>query len=84
LVGVYIRCIYRIAELAGGWKNKIMQDEISFYVLDVAMVCVAVLALAVAYPGVWYKPVLVRGTEMEQEKTSRSESEDSGVVGSQV
>jgi hypothetical protein len=28
-VGVYIRCIYRIAEQAG-WKNKIMQDEISF------------------------------------------------------
>jgi hypothetical protein len=63
-------------ELAGGWKNKVMQDEISFYVLDGAMVCVAVLALTVTYPGGWYKPVLVRGTEMEQEKTPRSEPED--------
>jgi hypothetical protein len=42
------------------------------------------LFLTVAYPGVRYKPVLVRRTEMEQEKTPRSESEDSGFVGSQV
>jgi RTA1 like protein len=83
-VGVYIRCIYRITELAGGWKNKIMQDEISFYVLDGAMVCVAVVALTVAYPGAWYHPVLEKTTGMEHEKKSGSESEDSGVVGSQV
>lgn len=83
-VAVYIRCIYRIAELAGGWKNKIMQDEISFYVLDGAMVAIAVVALTVAYPGIWWKPVLERRSSHEQEKNLRSESEDSGVVGSQV
>jgi hypothetical protein len=83
-VGIYIRCIYRIAELAGGWKNKIMQDEVSFYVLDGAMVCVAVIALTVAYPGVWYKPVLEKSTMREQEKNLRSSSEDSGIVGAQV
>jgi len=61
-----------------------MQDEIGFYVLDGAMVSVAVFALTVAYPACWYKRVLARGAEMEQEKTPRSEPEDSGVVGSQV
>lgn len=31
---VFIRCIYRIAEMAGGWENSIMQDETDFIVLD--------------------------------------------------
>lgn len=82
-VAVYIRCIYRIAELAGGWKNKIMQDEVSFYVLDGAMVAVAVVCLTVAYPGAWYRPVL-RKTEGVQGKKLGSESEESGVAGSNI
>lgn len=83
-VGIYIRCIYRIGELAGGWKNKIMQDEISFYVLDGAMVCVAVAVLTIAYPGALYKPVLAKTTSMQQEEKLRSESDDSEVVGPPV
>ena len=79
-IAVYVRCIYRIAELAGGWKNKIMQDEISFYILDGAMVAIAVICLTVAYPGFWYRLVL---RENEEEKL-RSESEDNGVAGSKV
>ncbi|KAL8721581.1 MAG: hypothetical protein Q9181_007679, partial [Wetmoreana brouardii] len=31
---VATRCIYRIAELAGGWGNNIMQNEIEFIVLE--------------------------------------------------
>jgi len=33
-VAILVRCIYRIAEMAGGWRNPIMQDEILFIVLD--------------------------------------------------
>lgn len=33
-VGIAIRCIYRIAELAGGWGNEIMQNEAEFIVLE--------------------------------------------------
>ncbi|KAF8860036.1 RTA1-domain-containing protein [Acephala macrosclerotiorum] len=77
-VAIYLRCIYRIAELAGGWKNKIMQDEISFYVLDGAMCCIAITALTIAYPGIWFKPVLEEAPL--QEKNLRSDSDDSGVV----
>ncbi|KAL8763589.1 MAG: hypothetical protein Q9194_007302 [Teloschistes cf. exilis] len=29
-VSIFIRCIYRIAELAGGWGNSIMQNEGEF------------------------------------------------------
>ena len=30
----FTRCVYRIAEMAGGWANDIMQDEAGFIVLD--------------------------------------------------
>ena len=31
---ILTRCIYRIAELAGGWGNSIMQKENEYIVLD--------------------------------------------------
>lgn len=31
---IYIRCVYRIAELAEGWANDIMRDEVGYIVLD--------------------------------------------------
>jgi RTA1 like protein len=33
-VTIFIRCVYRIAEMAGGWQNPIMQNELDFIVLD--------------------------------------------------
>lgn len=79
-VAIYLRCIYRIAELAGGWANKIMQDEVSFYVLDGAMCVIAIAALTFAYPGIWFKKVAeVENIELEQKL--RGESSDGGIVG---
>lgn len=31
---IFTRCVYRIAEMANGWANSIMQDEAGFIVLD--------------------------------------------------
>lgn len=31
---IFIRCAYRIAEMSGGWRNPIMQDQTLFIVLD--------------------------------------------------
>lgn len=33
-LGIYIRCLYRIAELAHGWANTVMRSEVDFIVLD--------------------------------------------------
>jgi hypothetical protein len=30
----FIRCAYRVAEMSGGWRNPIMQDQVVFIVLD--------------------------------------------------
>ena len=31
---ILIRCIYRIIEMAGGWSNPVMQDQVAFIILD--------------------------------------------------
>lgn len=31
---IFIRCVYRIIEMAGGWRNDIMQNEAGFIVLE--------------------------------------------------
>ena len=48
---ILVRCIYRIPELAGGWRNSIMVSEVSFVVLDNVMILIAVAALIIAHPG---------------------------------
>ncbi|KAF9874600.1 RTA1 like protein [Colletotrichum karsti] len=58
IVGAYacvmIRCIYRVAEMAGGWGNHIMQDEISFMILDSGLVLICVSLLTIFHPGVFF------------------------------
>lgn len=33
-VTVFLRCVYRIVEMVGGWANPIMRDEASFIVFE--------------------------------------------------
>lgn len=33
-VVILARCVYRIVEMAGGWRHPVMQDEVAFVVLD--------------------------------------------------
>jgi hypothetical protein len=33
-LAVFLRCIYRIAEMMGGWANQIMRDEAGFMVME--------------------------------------------------
>lgn len=33
-VAIYIRCVYRIIEMKGGWRNPIMRDEVAFFILE--------------------------------------------------
>lgn len=50
-VTVFLRCVYRIAEMVGGWANPIMRDEIGFDIMEGIMIVVAVLALTIFHPG---------------------------------
>lgn len=48
---IYIRCVYRIIEMAGGWGNSIMKDEPSFIALEGAMILIAAICQTVFHPG---------------------------------
>ncbi|KAF3767094.1 hypothetical protein M406DRAFT_355466 [Cryphonectria parasitica EP155] len=51
---VQVRCIYRVAEMAGGWGNPIMQDQPSFTVLDSFMMLITAWLLACFPPGIFF------------------------------
>jgi hypothetical protein len=72
-----IRCIYRVAEMAGGWGNHIMQDEPSFVVLESFMVLIACALLAVFAPGVFFPQMSHSFTPVE-EKPPQTESDSAG------
>lgn len=31
---IFIRCVYRVVELAGGWNNKLQREEVPFIILE--------------------------------------------------
>lgn len=50
-ITIQIRCIYRVVELAGGFRSEAANDQPAFMVLDGPMIMVAVGALTVCHPG---------------------------------
>ncbi|KAI0017618.1 RTA1-domain-containing protein [Xylariomycetidae sp. FL0641] len=69
--GILVRCIYRIAEMAGGWGNYIMQDEPSFIVLEGFCVLIPV-ALLTAFPPGFLFPAM---TEREAQRFRRKKNQ---------
>ncbi|KZL84935.1 rta1 like protein [Colletotrichum incanum] len=66
---VMVRCIYRVAEMAGGWGNHIMQDEVSFMILDGGLVLICVTLLTVFHPGVYFPQMSKSRVAQVGEKT---------------
>lgn len=54
---IFTRCVFRIAEMANGWANSIMQDETDFIVLDGVMCTIAVICLTFFHPGYFFTPM---------------------------
>lgn len=48
---LFIRAVYRVAELSGGFGGKLAQEQVLFMVLDGAMVLLACITLTVFHPG---------------------------------
>ncbi|KIW68333.1 hypothetical protein PV04_04286 [Phialophora macrospora] len=69
---IFIRCVYRIAEMAEGWRNPIMQNQGLFIGLDGVMVGVATLLQTAVHPGHFF-PALA--TYRETKKTNRAPQE---------
>ncbi|RVD83188.1 uncharacterized protein DFL_007587 [Arthrobotrys flagrans] len=52
---IYIRCVYRVAELAKGWDGPLMTNETYFIVLEGTMVILACLVLNFFHPGICFE-----------------------------
>jgi hypothetical protein len=33
-VTIFVRCVYRVVELSGGWNNKLQREEIPYIILE--------------------------------------------------
>ncbi|KAI4743429.1 RTA1-domain-containing protein [Aureobasidium sp. EXF-12298] len=70
-ITVFIRSVYRIPEMVGGWGNPLMQNEKEFLILDGMMVCIAAIALTVAHPGVFFPQIKEHKAPKEEKKSKK-------------
>ena len=49
---IFIRSVYRVAELQQGFNGPIANDEVSFMILEGPMIFLAVFAMTVLHPGI--------------------------------
>lgn len=70
-LAVFIRCVYRIAEMAGGWGNSIQRDEASYIAFEGALIAYATLVQTVFHPGYCFPQLTGRGR-----KKSSAEEKD--------
>ncbi|EMD42086.1 hypothetical protein CERSUDRAFT_110633 [Gelatoporia subvermispora B] len=73
-VFLFIRAVYRTAELADGWNGRIIETQVYFTVFDGLMVVLAMLIMNVTHPGFLFRPDS-QYDEAPMEKFSYSSSE---------
>jgi len=52
VVLIFIRSVYRVAELQQGFNGPIANDEVTFMILEGPMIFLAVLVMTVLHPGI--------------------------------
>ena len=74
---IFVRCVYRIPEMIGGWGNPLMQNQKEFIVLDSTMCSIAAVVLTIFHPG-WCFPQMIvplsKEGQTEEKVTSESMS----------
>ena len=48
---IFIRSVYRVAELSQGFDGSIADMEVPFMILEPTMIAIAAIALTVVHPG---------------------------------
>lgn len=89
---IFTRCVYRVAEMMGGWGNPLMQDQTEFIALDSVMCSVAAVALTLFHPGYCF-PQMAQSisfgqrmllTTLEDDRPADSASSSSPAYASEV
>src|SRR5262245_46511876 len=48
---IYIRCVYRVVELNAGFDSHLANEEVTYMILEGAMIAIAVCAMSILHPG---------------------------------
>ncbi|KAF7292585.1 hypothetical protein MIND_01156000 [Mycena indigotica] len=75
-VVLFIRSVYRLIELAGGWEGRIIHTQVYFNVLDGGMIVLAIFTWNFVHPGVFLAPPQAV-LHFEEVKRTRSRETDS-------
>jgi uncharacterized ion transporter superfamily protein YfcC len=75
---ILIRCIYRIAEMAGGLRNPIMQNQAACIVFDGVMCVIACVVLNVFHPGEIFRKS--KGDKVNGSRSSTDAAVDTEMV----
>ncbi|MCJ1475015.1 hypothetical protein MMC13_003675 [Lambiella insularis] len=54
-LAIFVRSVFRCAELQGGFHGKLAQQQITFMILEGAMIVSAVLLLTIFHPGLSFQ-----------------------------
>ncbi|KAJ7674083.1 RTA1-domain-containing protein [Mycena polygramma] len=71
---LFIRSIYRLIELSGGWNGRVIQTQVYFNVLDGGMVVLAIYTMNIAHPG------LLLSVDGPSEKEKNIETAESSIA----
>lgn len=52
---IFIRSVFRVAELSGGFNGKLFNEEIPFMILEGPMVIIACTAVSIFHPGIAFQ-----------------------------
>ncbi|KAL5041711.1 hypothetical protein BDW71DRAFT_162784 [Aspergillus fruticulosus] len=52
---IFVRSVYRCAELREGFDGELANDQVTFMILEAAMIAIAVIALTAFHPGAVWK-----------------------------
>jgi hypothetical protein len=82
---VFVRSIFRVAELSGGFRGSLANNQISFMILEGAMIVIATTCLTLLHPGVafqgaWASANFTFRRKVDLEKTTENASFESNFV----
>lgn len=70
---IFIRSVFRCAELSGGFNGSLANNEVTFMVLDGAMISIAVIGLTLLHPGLIWRG---EWRELAKSMTAGKDSKD--------
>ncbi len=52
---IFIRSVFRVAELSGGFNGKLFNEQIPFMILEGPMIIIACTAMSALHPGIAFQ-----------------------------